>query len=338
MLVETQTPSEKLIAAESKVNYNSQVMTTAPQKIASEPMLATTKSGKHKKSIFSRLSSGLRFSFRGKKNKKLGDGVVHYPSEANNNGGSLRKADKQQQPQALDGEFVFIPLKSDQNDNVKKVTQREGQLAPQQPQPQQLKVQAQPRQSSVDRQPRAMQRESPPRNQVTGKPPLPKLPPRIVGSTTKQNQQRAATLAPRASSTPREVDADIDFYHQSMIGDGLKQYYSGGSRTMGTLGSEHKIGLIETNLDTDETIINGKTQSLMELGIGQNCGQSRMSGVQVMQNVNSSNSASAERSRPHKSMEFLLDKENHQRVLVSLTFFFCDLKRCVKSCRTGISW
>lgn len=341
MLVETPTPSEKLIAAESKVNCSSQVMTTVPQKIASEPMLATVKSGKHKKSIFSRLSSGLRFSFRGKKNKKHGDGVVHYPSEANNNSGSLRKPDKQ----TLEGEFVFIPLKGP-GDNVKNVAPREGQLA-NQPQQQQLKVQPQPRQSSVDRQPRAMQRDSPPKSgqQVMGKPPLPKLPPRIVGSTTKQHQQqqRASTHAPRASSTPREVDSDADFYHQSMIGDGLKQYYSGGSRTMGTMGSEHKIGLIETNLDTDETIINGKTQSLMELGIGQNCGKGRMSGVQVMQNLNSSSSASAESARPHKSMEFLLDKENHQRVLVSknrdLTFPVCmqqDVK-CPKSRRTGIS-
>lgn len=101
-----------------------------------------------------------------------------------------------------------------------------------------------------------------------------------------------------------------------MIGDGLKQqYYSERARTMDGGSSGHKIGLIETNLDTDETIINGKTQSLMELGIGQNTSgiMSRMSGVKVMQNDNSGKS---ER-RPHKSMEFLLDKENHQRVLVS---------------------
>lgn len=109
-----------------------------------------------------------------------------------------------------------------------------------------------------------------------------------------------------------------------MVGDGLKQqYYSERARTMDGGSSGHKIGLIETNLDTDETIINGKTQSLMELGIGQNTSDimSRMSGmggVKVMQNDNSGKS---ER-RPHKSMEFLLDKENHQRVLVSLVYFY----------------
>jgi hypothetical protein len=257
-------------------------------KVVSEPSLAVSKPAKNKKSIFSRLSSPFRFSFRGKKNKKLVDGgVVHYPAEANNNGANKQPVDA-----------VFIPLK-DPNDNVRNV---EGQLA--------QKTAAAPQVLVVDRS-RAMKRESPPRsNQVTGKPPLPKLPPRIVGTTTK----RPSTHAPRASSTPREVESDGgEFYNQSMIGDGLKQYYSGGSRTMGTLGSEHKIGLIETNLDTDETIINGKTQSLMELGIG----QGRMN-VKVMQSVNNSgNCSSAEPGRPHKSMEFLLDKENHQRVLVS---------------------
>lgn len=143
-------------------------------------------------------------------------------------------------------------------------------------------------------------------------------PPRIVGTTTK----RPSAHAPRASSTPREYD-NGEFFNQSMIGDGLKQYYSERARTMDGGSSGHKIGLIETNLDTDETIINGKTQSLMELGIGQNTSgiMSRMSGmggVKVMQNDNSEKSGR----RPHKSMEFLLDKENHQRVLVSFLHTF----------------
>ena len=326
MLVETQTPSEKFISAEQadvalKERKLNQTMTTVPQKVVSEPSLAVTKNVKNKKSIFSRLSSPFRFSFRGKKNKKLGDGVVHYPTEANNNGANKRDSDKQQQIDA-NGEFVFIPLKDPNDNNVRNFqADDEGQLANGS-----QKVAAAPQNLVVDRS-RAMKRESPPRsgNQVMGKPPLPKLPPRIVGTTTK----RPSTHAPRASSTPREIESDSgEFYNQSMIGDGLKQYYSsGGSRTMGTMGSEHKIGLIETNLDTDETIINGKTQSLMELGIGQ--GMSGrivgMGGVKVMQNVNNvnGNSANAEAGRPHKSMEFLLDKENHQRVLVSqiLTFF-----------------
>lgn len=306
MLVETPTPSEKFIAVEASAGtmdkrVNIQTMTTVPHKVASEPSMVPSKSSKNKRSLFSRLSSGFRFSFRGKKNKKINDGVVHYPTEANNN----KKAEKQQQNGAND--VIFIPLK-DPNDNVRNFHPSEGQLA----------NASQKHQQQPDRQLRAMnQRESPTKSsQVMGKPPLPKLPPRIVGTTTK----RPSTHAPRASSTPRETESDGgEYYHQNMIGDGLKQYYSG-SRTMGTMGSEHKIGLIETNLDTDETIINGKTQSLMELGIGQHPG--RMAGVQVMQNVNSVNCTNAESARPHKSMEFLLDKENHQRVLVSRSFLF----------------
>lgn len=327
MLVDAQTPSEKFIVTEASVGamdrkINSQTMTTVPHKVASEPLLVPSKSAKNKKSIFSRLSSGFRFSFRGKKNKKLGDGVVHYPPETNNNSGSKR-VDKLQQ-KTIDGDFVFIPLK-DPNDNVRHFHPQvnEGQLANGS-----QKVQnGQQQSSSVDRQ-RSMSPPTKSGNQVMGKPPLPKLPPRIVGTTTK----RPTTHAPRASSTPREREYDDggEFYNQSMIGDGLKQYYSGGSRTMGTL--EHKIGLIETNLDTDETIINGKTQSLMELGIGQNSGNrilnrmAGMGGVQVMQNVNSvsGSCANAETGRPHKSMEFLLDKENHQRVLVSTVNIYFD--------------
>lgn len=311
MLVETQTPSEKFIAVEASAGVmepkvNSQLLTTVPHKVAMEPPPVPPKSGKQKKSIFARLSSGFRFSFRGKKNKKLSnDGVVHYPpSESNNNA-------KQGTKTTIEGDGIFIPLK-DPNDNVRNFQydgQQQQQLANGSQKLQQREAEA----GALDRQSRSMnQRESPPRpGQVMGKPPLPKQPPRIVGTTTK----RPSTHAPRASSTPREAESDGgEFYHQSMIGDGLKQYYSGGSRTMGTLGSEHKIGLIETNLDTDETIINGKTQSLMELGIG----QGRMSGMQVMQDVNSVGGAGGESGRPHKSMEFLLDKENHQRVLVSV--------------------
>lgn len=335
MLVETQTPSEKFITAEASADtmdrkLNSQTMTTVPVKVASEPSLVPLKSAKNKKSLFSRISSGFRFSFRGRKNKKLNnDGVVHYPTEANNNSGNAnghKKVDKSQGKQqngakTVDGDFIFIPLK-ESNDNLKNLQSRDEQLANVSQKLQQRETQMSP--IAVDRQRTVNQRESPTRNgnQVMGKPPLPKLPPRVVGTTTK----RPSTHAPRASSTPREIETDGgEFYNQSMIGDGLRQYYSGGSRTMGTLGTEkHKIGLIETNLDTDETIINGKTQSLMELGFGNGSNRgltnrmTGMGGVQVMQNVNSvSGSANTESGRPHKSMEFLLDKENHQRVLVS---------------------
>ncbi|XP_070506580.1 serine-rich adhesin for platelets isoform X5 [Chironomus tepperi] len=354
MLVETQTPSEKLITAECQsagvvemdTKNTGQSLTTVPQKIVNEK---TNKSSKSKKSIFSRISSGFRFSFRGKKNKKIvSDGVVHYPVETNNNSDANKQhfLPPPQQPQQsvdnkvctnVNGDFVYIPL-TNSNDNVRLFNSQNDKLASDLHQKLQNNnnnnnnnnnvevVITSPDAAviSVDRQSRPMnkqQRESPPRiNQVMGKPPLPKQPPRIVGTTTK----RPNAQAPRASSTPREYE-DGEFYQQNMIGNGLKQqYYTDRARTMD---SGHKIGLIETNLDTDETIINGKTQSLMELGIGQNNNGNRsglmnrivgMGGVQVMQNVdtNINNCGNnSERGRPHKSMEFLLDKENHHIIL-----------------------
>lgn len=108
-------------------------------------------------------------------------------------------------------------------------------------------------------------------------------------------------------------------------------------------GSEYKIGLIETNLDTHETIISGKTRSLMELGpqqqyrgrllpharrtigggVGGGVGSGGAANVTVgdagpMGKVGSS---ICEPRRPHKSMEFLLDKENQKLVLVSRHIF-----------------
>lgn len=379
MLVETQTPSEKFIAAEAAAialterKVNSQMMTTVPQRITSTDVTvgadvsSSKNSAKHgKKSFLSRISSGLRFSFRGKKSKKLrDDGVFHYPvvesnnnghgpataAGANNNVNVRKRPDKPAPPPRVnsliksttppapagtqhDNDFIFIPLK-DTNDNnnttylPKNNTSSspfEGQLA------NGYDISSLPPASDkratlpqVDRQSRAMQRESPPRGGaggITGKPPLPKQPPRIVGMVKRPTTMSASTHA-RASSTPRDVVDNGEFYNQSMIGDGLKQYYSSGaSRTMS--GSEHKIGLIETNLDTDETIINGKTQSLMELGIGLNSGL--IGHRRVLQNcvngVNDSASSSADGAsgRHHKSMEFLLDKENHHRILVSFYF------------------
>ncbi|XP_041774812.1 uncharacterized protein LOC121595177 isoform X5 [Anopheles merus] len=119
-----------------------------------------------------------------------------------------------------------------------------------------------------------------------------------------------------------------------------------------TMGSEQKIGLIETNLDTHETIISGKTRSLMELGGGQHYrgvyhhlqqqhqhqqphhhhhqNQSAVHGhqLQVHNDPAQPNGAPDHHShhhrqpgggdgpgRPHKSMEFLLDKENQRNVL-----------------------
>jgi hypothetical protein len=193
MLVETQTPSEKLIAAECHQSaaimdankMQTQSMTTVPQKVVSVSEKSADR--KNKKSIFSRLSSGFRFSFRGKKNKKAikSDGVVHYPVETNNNGDALKQqqinvtvVDKRSQQQngakSTDtGDFVYIPLK-DPNDNVRIINSHGDKLAADLHQ----KLLSENQHSPVERQSRSMQpqkRESPPRGGPMGKPPLPKV-------------------------------------------------------------------------------------------------------------------------------------------------------------------
>ncbi|XP_073823439.1 uncharacterized protein isoform X3 [Musca autumnalis] len=114
--------------------------------------------------------------------------------------------------------------------------------------------------------------------------------------------------------------------------------------------AEPKIGLIETNLDTHETVITGKTRSLMNIGPNVSVTGSNkrhtMGGhnnanaghhdddvdyddndevvvrpdgtVVVIKNAGSSatgNQQIASVRRPHKSMEFLLDKENQKDVM-----------------------
>lgn len=235
---------------------------------------------------------------------------------------------------------------------------------------------------------------------LTAKPPLPRLPPRVVGVCAKQQpgsspSSPAATTAgvartvtipvngrdgkgilttfaqgpaQRANSAPREINAsdmrhyrmataddnDDDFYQQFRLDRRMKQsgggvggyanYASGpsdgailradpndtsftdneGNLTIAGDG-DYKIGLIETNLDTHETVISGKTRSLMELGPQQMSlhgrgAQSAATRRTVGATPNKVGSI-VEPRRPHKSMEFLLDKENQKLVLVS--FVLC---------------
>ncbi|XP_050076368.1 uncharacterized protein LOC126563730 isoform X3 [Anopheles maculipalpis] len=137
---------------------------------------------------------------------------------------------------------------------------------------------------------------------------------------------------------------DEDEYYYGAGGDG-RLAHRGGS----IMGSEQKIGLIETNLDTHETIISGKTRSLMELGGGQHyrgyhhlqqqhqqqqhqqtssgvphghhqlqvhdpSGQRPSNGIKDHHHHRQPGTADGP-GRPHKSMEFLLDKENQRNVL-----------------------
>lgn len=114
---------------------------------------------------------------------------------------------------------------------------------------------------------------------VSGKPPLPKMPPRVVGASVKRRLDMTAQTA-----TPEyRIDSG------SVL-----------NRPM------EPMGLLETDLDTEVTVItsgaNVKTRSLMNLG------------AEVpVRNLE----APCNPSRPHKSMEYLLDKQNLKVVEVS---------------------
>lgn len=116
---------------------------------------------------------------------------------------------------------------------------------------------------------------------VSAKPPLPKAPPRVVGASVKRRPETAA--AHPNNPERRTIDS----------GDVLP-------RPM------EPMGLIETDLDTEVTVITSgahvKTRSLMNLG-----GEAPPRSL----------AAPSHPSRPHKSMEFLLDKQNLKVVEVS---------------------
>lgn len=116
---------------------------------------------------------------------------------------------------------------------------------------------------------------------VSAKPPLPKAPPRVVGASVKKRPETAS--AHPNNPERRTIDS----------GDVLP-------RPM------EPMGLIETDLDTEVTVITSgahvKTRSLMNLG-----GEAPPRSL----------AAPSHPSRPHKSMEFLLDKQNLKVVEVS---------------------
>ena len=134
---------------------------------------------------------------------------------------------------------------------------------------------------------------------LSAKPPLPKMPPRVVGACVKK--QRPETIAQGVAGAPatapsrRTIDCGGDASPRPM----------------------EPMGLIETDLDTEVTVITSggahvKTRSLMNLG------------PDDVQAPHGLLSAPPHPSRPHKSMEFLLDKQNLKVVEVS-TFFKTNL-------------
>ncbi|CAH1106269.1 unnamed protein product, partial [Psylliodes chrysocephalus] len=128
-------------------------------------------------------------------------------------------------------------------------------------------------------------------NSVTSKPPLPKQPPRVVHASVKSSaaasahehrQQRTAASGDNRQHRRRTIDST-----------------AGGPLSM------EPMGLIETDLDTEVTVItnsaNVKTRSLLDLGPQPH----RLTLAADHQGKDHPHQA-----RPHKSMEFLLDKQN----------------------------
>lgn len=311
---------------------------------------------KHKGGFLSRFS-GFRFSLRGKKKSKafdnnnavISENVSSAPQAAKGNNNSaltVKNGEKQRNSVNMNNDFIYIPLK---DPVTSRETKSRSNSADDMVVLRGASSGSTPQTTVADTQPPYGNNHV-----LTSKPPLPRQPPRVVGVCAKPNQQQhdngrsSATGRPvhaqRASSAPREIDVtdhlhryrqplDPDVatyqrqYRREMIasgcGDGGVSGHDGyrhGNVTLGGGGgtNEHKIGLIETNLDTHETVISGKTQSLMELGPqigGVGCQRTQSSAAHRI-------GASVEPRRPHKSMEFLLDKENQRNILVSFVFSY----------------
>ncbi|XP_072386474.1 uncharacterized protein [Diabrotica undecimpunctata] len=130
---------------------------------------------------------------------------------------------------------------------------------------------------------------SPKSNSVTSKPPLPKQPPRVVHASVKPSAA--------ASSADRQHRPDTRQQRRRTIDS-----TSGGCPL-----PMEPMGLIETDLDTEITVItsgaNVKTRSLLDLGAQPHrLTLARGDGEQASEHH--------PQNRPHKSMEFLLDKQN----------------------------
>ncbi|XP_044317419.1 uncharacterized protein LOC108052006 isoform X3 [Drosophila rhopaloa] len=185
---------------------------------------------------------------------------------------------------------------------------------------------------------------------VTGKPPLPKLAPRngnqayvSIGanaSATTTAHTEALLSAERRQYEPRmqgtespstAIGAQKTHKVKQLGGNGLaakQTVVTAVPVTVSPVEEGGKMGLMETNLDTHETVISGKTRSLMDITCnplslsykryivkrlnvtsaahdeGDVDGEAIIGGVQI-----------ASVRRPHKSMEFLLDKKNQKNIL-----------------------
>ncbi|KAJ6645356.1 hypothetical protein Bhyg_00561 [Pseudolycoriella hygida] len=264
---------------------------------------------KQKSGFLSRIS-GFRFSLRGKKKAKvfennnpvINENRVTSSDNKREKNEKIEKVDNSHSSINKNGEFVFIPLKEPLSGSpIRNVDSC---------------VKSKQTSDVVDNS-----------HVLTAKPPLPRQPPRVVGVCAKpplpntNGKIRHVHAQQRASSAPREIDVNDhnltsdhefcnQFYCDTMTNAGDDSGLCDDDRFNESVGFEHKIGLIETNLDTHETVISGKTRSLMELGPQIDSQRKQCSAKHRIAMTMEPHTR-----RPHKSMEFLLDKENQKIVL-----------------------
>lgn len=396
--------SRNLIAVESTAVAAEVPDAATPQKFVNNNnnLIKNFKNGKAEKkgkTFLSRLSSGFRFSFRGKSKKNKDGGVVKAGNTGGGGATAAGRSDKQQSGKGnekVSADFIYIPLKDpaakrqpgqpngiDNGEIAAEVDDEEYYLrqmntvaledsAVNEDDPDETNLTFRSDSTTILNSTATSNTSHHKNHVLSGKPPLPKQPPRVVGVCAKRSTPvRAPGLgahAPhRASSTPPRTEIDVLDYAEQDDDDGYYRQYAADTAADGSssrvssgggaryrpnqshpegghhffnhvMGSEQKIGLIETNLDTHETVISGKTRSLMELGgpaqlqvhqivsgsdgHGHGGNGKRLGGGVGVNGIKDRQTAVSgggggvnEPGRPHKSMEFLLDKENQRNVL-----------------------
>nr|XP_015839686.1 PREDICTED: uncharacterized protein LOC661447 isoform X2 [Tribolium castaneum] len=130
---------------------------------------------------------------------------------------------------------------------------------------------------------------------ASSKPPLPRAPPRVIGASVKSKGENAQ----RRPQYHHHHHHDTEHRRRRTIDSCLRPM--------------EPMGLIETDLDTEVTVItsgtNVKTRSLLNLGAEPRLGCHHLLGTDDNSSIRD-NAESAAPTRPHKSMEFLLDKQN----------------------------
>ncbi|XP_041633015.1 uncharacterized protein [Drosophila kikkawai] len=298
------------------------------------------------KSFLSRFANGLRFSLRRKKKQQK----VEKPEPK----------EEPRQPTIIKAASAPVPPKTSRESGGRAVDFIHIPLKPPRA------VHSSPlEESQTALQPEQLTKTSTLQKVVTGKPPLPKQ----TRSSSLAHAPHGVTSAAHASdallSAEREeyqqfagqltagIDAtrmrDSQSPSRASVAQKTQMFNQlGGVRpTMVTavpvavspVNEDGLMGLIETNLDTHETVISGKTRSLMDITsnpLGQphkryivkrlkvtsaayNTDDLDLDGEDVVKTASRGGGAGgvqiASIRRPHKSMEFLLDKENQRNTL-----------------------